>query len=168
MTLPVRALIGYNARPWRHPARTTGPEMYQLFAILITLISSAPLFAAPAPSRQTAADVEPTIQYLIDRVARSQLSFVRNARPYSGAEAARHLQRKYRHFRDQIHTVDDFIELAATRSLTTGEPYLVIDTAGETTPTSQWLRQVLADDCGAAAAGGAPNSSDSGPVQCPR
>lgn len=168
-TLPGGALIGYNARPWPHAARTFRFKMYHLLALIITLIAATPLPEAQAGSRPAAADVEPTIDYLIGFVARSELSFVRNERRYSADEAARHMQRKYRHLRDEIHTVDDFIELAASRSLSTGEPYLVIDSTGRSTPTGQWLRQVLADNCGAAASTAtATTSSDSEHLQCPR
>jgi len=167
-TLPGGALIGYNARPWPHAALTLRFKMYHLLALLITLIAAMPLPGAQAGSRPAATDVEPTIHYLIEFVARSELSFVRNERRYSGDEAARHMQRKYRHLRDEIHTVDDFIELAASRSLSTGKPYLVVDSTGRSTPTGQWLRQVLADHCGAAATAVATTSSDSEHLQCPR
>lgn len=134
--------------------------MHYLLALLVTLMS-APVAGAQPANPHTPADPQPAIRYLIEAVARSELSFERNSRRYTASEAAQHLQRKYAHLRDEIRTVDDFIELAASRSLVTGEPYLVVDSRGKSMPAGQWLRQVLAEHCGAAA-------PDTAAVQCPR
>jgi hypothetical protein len=140
--------------------------MKYLLALLLTLMGSAPLPEARATTQQPPADIEATVRYLIDVVATSEYTFLRNSTRYSGAEAAEHMQRKYQHFRDKIHTVDDFIELAASRSLLSGKPYLVIDSAGTSKPTSQWLQQVLSDYCTERAAGTSSLSADSAAVQC--
>ena len=100
-----------------------------------------------AATRQQPADIEATAEYLIAAVARSDHTFVRNSAHYTGSEATDHLRRKYAHFRDRIESIDDFIELAASRSLMTGKPYLVIDSAGHSRPVSQWLRQLLSEHC---------------------
>jgi hypothetical protein len=90
------------------------------------------------------ARAEETIQHLIHHVAGSDMTFVRNDSEYTPDEAASHMLKKYRHFRDDIQTADDFIELCATRSLMSGEPYRVIDPQGNERNTSDWLRAELA------------------------
>jgi hypothetical protein len=96
--------------------------------------------AAGAPNTQT----EQTIRYLIGYVSGSDLTFVRNAGEYTPHQAAAHLQKKYRHFRDDIDSAEEFIELCATRSLLSGTPYQVIDRQGDLRPTADWLRTELA------------------------
>ncbi len=88
--------------------------------------------------------VDATIRHLIGHVAGSELTFVRNDQAYTPVKAAEHMEKKYRHFRDDIATADDFIELCATKSLMSGEPYRVIDPQGNQRKTSEWLRAELA------------------------
>ncbi|MCW8846772.1 MAG: DUF5329 domain-containing protein, partial [Gammaproteobacteria bacterium] len=82
-------------------------------------------------------------QYLISTVANSGLTFVRNDNRHDGSKAAAHIQRKYEHFRDQITTPEEFIELCASRSLLTGQPYEVILPDGGRVPLKDWLLQAL-------------------------
>jgi len=140
--------------------------MKSLLTLLVALIGGASLLVAQATTRQAPTAVDATIRYLIDVVASSENTFLRNSTRYGGAEAAQHLQRKYEHFRDKIQTVDDFIELAASRSLLTGKPYLVVDTAGVTTPTSLWLHQLLSDYCSGRVGGPTTAASGRPNVQC--
>jgi len=119
--------------PNRHLAAAAGVAL-----ALVVLLTAGP--ASSQPSGQ----VEQTIRHLISYVSAADLIFVRNAGEYTPAEAAGHLEKKYRHFRDDIETADDFIELCATQSLLSGKPYLVIDPQGNASRTSDWLRAELA------------------------
>jgi len=116
---------------------------HMAFAAGIALALALLLAAGPAGSAPNA-QAERTIQHLIGYVSGSGLTFVRNASEYTPREAAEHMQKKYRHFRDDIATPEDFITLCATRSLMSGKPYLVIDEQGNAIPTSDWLRTELA------------------------
>ena len=84
------------------------------------------------------------IEYLLDSVAASDLQFMRNGKAHTGAEAAEHMHRKYKHFDDRIQSADDFIDLAATKSMLSGKKYTVRTADGEMA-TADWLRAVLAD-----------------------
>ena len=143
-----------------------GVPMKFLLALIIALTGSVSLFEAQATTRPDPAEIDAGIRCLIDVVASSEYAFLRNSRRYSGVQAAQHLQRKYAHFREQIHTVDDFITLAASRSLLTGKPYRVVDAAGAITPTSRWLQQVRSDCCAGHATGPASPASDQPRVPC--
>jgi len=101
------------------------------------------LAAGPAGSQPSGQDAR-AIQHLIAYVAGSDMRFMRNTREYTPAEAAAHMEKKYWHFRDDIETAGDFIELCATHSLLSGKPYLVIDRQGQQHPTGDWLRTELA------------------------
>lgn len=111
-----------------------------IFIIIILSVASRPAYAAqPQPG------LEQTVQYLLEYVSGSGLTFIRNASEYSGQEAAEHMKNKYEHFKDKISTAEDFIDWAASKSLMTGRPYLVIMENGTTIPTRDWLATVLAD-----------------------
>ena len=116
--------------------------------------------AVPAAPLASCMDLESTVAYLTDQVARSDLTFIRNGEPYSGTEAAKHMHRKYDHFRDEIQTAEDFIDRAATRSLFSGEPYVVVTAAGERLPTAAWLRTLLRE-CRAARQASSPVQPES-------
>jgi len=113
------------------------------YAALIALALCLLLVTGPAGSA-SGTQVEQTVQHLIGYVSGSDLTFVRNASEYTPKQAAEHMLKKYRHFRDDIATPEDFIALCATKSLLSGKPYLVIDGQGHAVPTGDWLRVELA------------------------
>ena len=96
--------------------------------------------AEPAEQSESAAAIE----HLLDSVAASDLQFMRNGKAHAGAEAAEHMRRKYKHFDDRIQSADDFIDLAATKSMLSGKKYTVRTANGEMA-TADWLRAVLTD-----------------------
>ena len=89
--------------------------------------------------------VDNTVRHLIRHVSESGLVFIRNANKHTAVEAAEHMNKKYRHFKRDIESAEDFIELCANRSLISGQPYLVINEQGEQMRTSEWLRAELVD-----------------------
>ena len=126
----------------------------QMVSILTALVTA--LFFL-SPSFSDARQTEPadeTIQYLLEYVARSDLTFLRNSGRYTAQEASEHMQKKFEHFRDEIETPEEFIELCATRSLLSGKPYQVMDKHGETINTSAWLTTELKEYRNSATAGG--------------
>ena len=89
--------------------------------------------------------LESTVAYLIDYVAESDFVFVRNGKAYSSGEAADHIRRKYKHFLDEISTAEDFIRLAASKSILTGRAYEVRLPGHHMVKCEQWLLEVLDD-----------------------
>jgi hypothetical protein len=119
----------------RHTHLTVTPGIALAICLLLT---SALVRGEPT------GQVDATIRYLIGHVAGSELTFMRNDKAYTPVKAAEHMEKKYRHFREDIATADDFIDLCATRSLMSGEPYRVIDPQGNARKTGEWLRAELA------------------------
>ena len=117
--------------------------VFRLVMLGLAFLLAVP--AANADTRESTEALEQTIHYLIDYVERSELTFVRNGKDYTSAEAAEHMGKKYRHFKKKIHTAEHFIELAATKSLMSGKPYLVVTAHGERVRSADWLQQVLAE-----------------------
>ena len=111
-----------------------------LVSALVAIAYTNTTGAEPASQSESAAAIE----HLLDSVAASELQFMRNGKAHSGTEAAEHMRRKYNHFDDRIRSADDFIDLAATKSMISGKKYTV-STAGGEMATADWLRAVLAD-----------------------
>ena len=109
-------------------------------ALLITGVSVT-TSAAATPNETD----RKTIKYLIEYIRASDMTFVRNFSKHASDEAASHILEKYEHFRNEIRTPEDFIELCATESLMTGRDYLVIDQQGGKQRSRDWLTDVLAD-----------------------
>ena len=98
---------------------------------------------APEPPRGE--DVAVVAEYLLGRISESGLTFIRNGREHTAAEAAAHIRDKYEHYRKDIKTPEDFIEKAASKSMLSGKPYLVKMPDGTTRLAADWLRGLLAE-----------------------
>ena len=103
------------------------------------IIAGALLLLILATPMARADPLDDEIAHLIDFVRRSSCTFIRNGSEYRGGDAADHIQAKYEHFKDEIHTVEDFIDRAASKSLMSGEPYEV-RCAGKMMPAADWIR----------------------------
>ena len=95
------------------------------------------------PRTRAAESLEQTIDYLLQYVADSKASFIRNGSEHTPAEAVDHIKAKYNHFKKQIKTPEDFIRLCASKSLLSGKPYLVRTPAGKEMRLDTWLLDVL-------------------------
>jgi len=110
------------------------------FSLIFTLIGGSALSADPAAGTDQLSE---TIQYLLAFVKESECRFFRNDKEHSAGEAAAHMQRKYEHFKNEIKTAEEFIRLAATKSLMTGRLYYVKLKNGEKMTSEAWLLQAL-------------------------
>lgn len=106
--------------------------------IIVLVIASVSLVRA-APDKKT----EDTIGYLLDYVATSKATFIRNGTAHTASEAVAHIRAKYEHFKSQINTPQDFIRLSASKSLLTGQPYLVRTSEGKEIRLEEWLTDEL-------------------------
>jgi hypothetical protein len=98
--------------------------------------------AAALLALSSAAHADPLqdeIAHLIDFVRHSSCIFIRNGSEYDGPKAADHVQAKYDYYKDEIKTVEDFIERAASKSMLSGKPYQV-RCDGKTEPAADWIR----------------------------
>jgi hypothetical protein len=106
-------------------------------------LASAILIATFAGQTFATESLEQTVHYLIDYVAKSDATFIRNGVSHTPAEAIAHIKAKYEHFKNQIKTPEDFIRLAASRSLLTGKPYLVRTPDANEMRLDVWLTEAL-------------------------
>ena len=96
-----------------------------------------------AEATEAGESLEQTINYLLDYVVKSEATFIRNGQTHTPQEAVSHIKAKYEHFKNEIKTPEDFIRLAASKSLLTGKPYLVRTPDGRETHLDVWLTDAL-------------------------
>jgi len=117
--------------------RTVIVICYIRFLFILALLFSA------AGQTFATESLEQTVNYLIDHIAKSDATFIRNGASHTPAEAVAHIKAKYEHFKPQIKTPEDFIRLAASKSLVTGKPYLVRTPDGKEMRLDVWLGEAL-------------------------
>src|SRR5437667_11006728 len=96
-----------------------------------------------AGQMRAAESLDDSIKFLLDYVAKSNATFIRNGQTHTSQEAANHIKAKYEHFKNEIKMPEDFIRLSASKSLLTGQPYLVRTRDGKETHLDLWLRNAL-------------------------
>jgi hypothetical protein len=112
--------------------------------ILLARLSLIPILIVTSAGYTFATEsLQQTIDYLLDYVAKSDATFIRNGQSHTPAEAAAHIKAKYEHFKSEIKTPEDFIRLSASKSLLTGEPYLVRTRDGKEMHLDAWLTEAL-------------------------
>jgi len=81
----------------------------------------------------------------LDYILKSNSVFIRNGREYTADKAADHIRKKYVHYRDEIESPEDFIRLAATKSMMSGKPYQVKLEDGRKILCADWLTEALTE-----------------------
>ncbi len=110
-------------------------------ACLLLAAALAAVTAVAAPPPEVVAEID----HLLAFVEGSECLFLRNGDVHEPADAAKHIRRKYDHFKKKIDTTDEFIRRSATGSLMSGRPYKVECPPGsEVQLTAEWLRAELA------------------------
>jgi hypothetical protein len=107
---------------------------------LLACILSAAAAAAPLP-----ADAKKEVDALLSRLESSACAFNRNGIWHTAPEARAHLLRKLKHLEDKgaAQSAEQFIELVASSSSTTGQPYLVRCGNETAVQSGTWLRARL-------------------------
>ena len=79
------------------------------------------------------------IDTLILTIEDSGCHFIRNGKTYTPVESVAHIKKKYKHFKDDIDSIDKFIELSASKSMISGKPYYVMCDDRERQVSATWL-----------------------------
>lgn len=123
-----------------YPVSGAAARAVRLPMLLLTWLFAATAVAAPlAPAVQTEIDA------LLERLETSGCELNRNGTWYPASEAKPHLQRKLRYLEDRgmVQTAEQFIELAASGSSMSGQPYLVSCGTGAPVRSGTWLLSQL-------------------------
>lgn len=113
----------------------------------------------------TAAPVAPAaraeIDGLMSRLEASACEFNRNGTWHTATEAKSHLLRKLKYLEDRgaVQSAEQFIELAASSSSASGQPYLVKCGNGATVQSATWMMSELQAIRSAGSAKGAPQGT---------
>jgi hypothetical protein len=100
------------------------------------------LFSVMGQAGQSKRLVIDEIQSLLRRLESSNCRFNRNGVWYSAADARRHLERKLQSA-GSLRNAEQFVERIASKSSTTGEPYLVSCDAVAPVRSRDWLLSEL-------------------------
>jgi|MudIll2142460700_1097286.scaffolds.fasta_scaffold50873_2 hypothetical protein len=120
-------------------AALPGP-LRRLGLLLLAGVVAAAATAAPlAPAARAEVDA------LLSRLEASGCEFNRNGTWHKAAEVKPHLLRKLKYLEDRgaVQTTEQFIELAASGSSMTGEPYLVKCGNAAAVRSATWLSAQL-------------------------
>ncbi len=112
--------------------------------VIFELIFAVYLFAETVISHADVSESQkPEVEHLLEFVETSDCVFERNGKKYDAKKAAKHIKRKYKHFRDQITTTEEFIEFSGTKSTRSGEDYMIYCSNNEPIKSSVWLLDEL-------------------------
>ena len=99
------------------------------------LAGSLPLFAAESRN--------PEVDHILTFVRDSSCTFIRNGSDHTSAEAADHIAMKARHAGVKVTNGDTLIDLVATKSSITGQPYHVRCPGHPEMESGTWLHTEL-------------------------
>lgn len=116
--------------------------------ILIIVVISMMLVSIPAGSEKKSEeakknDLEATIAHLLEHVRTADVVFIRNGKEHSAEDAAKHIEKKYNHYKKKIKTPEDFIEKSATKSMMSGKLYQIRLKDGTVISNKDWLTAEL-------------------------
>lgn len=86
---------------------------------------------------------KPEVEHLLLFVETSDCVFERNGKKHDAQDAYKHIKRKYKFFRGEITTTEEFIEYSATKSTRSGQDYLIYCDDNEPIKSSEWLLEEL-------------------------
>jgi len=109
----------------------------------VHLVVALVFLSMSAGQMAAAESLDESIKFLLDYVAKSDATFIRNEQKHTPQEAANHIKAKYEHFKKEIKTPEDFIRLSASKSLLTGQAYLVRTADGKEMRLDAWLTDAL-------------------------
>jgi hypothetical protein len=121
-------------------ALRSGPSRRQLVCVLGLLMTDLCKAVQAAPTAAEMARIERLLGAL---GTRRDLRMIRNGSEYDCDTAVTFLRRKLASMGDEVKTAEDFIERIASRSSTSGKPYLVRLSDGKEITAGEFLRLEL-------------------------
>jgi len=108
----------------------------RMILALVLALATAGAQAAPLPAPARA-----EVDALLTRLQSSGCQFNRNGSWYNGADAKTHLLRKleYLEKKDLVKSAEQFIDLGASSSSSSGKPYMVKCGAAAPVESKAWL-----------------------------
>ena len=104
-------------------------------SVALLLLGLSPLAVAQ--------DTDAEIDFLLEAVAESGCTFIRNGKEHSAADARDHLAMKRRRGKRYYDDTDQFIERIASSSSWSGKPYLIACESAGPRPIKSWYLERL-------------------------
>jgi hypothetical protein len=96
-------------------------------------------FILPSFSSTGNIQMQMEIDHLMGYIQSTECIFIRNGKDYGPDEAIEHIKRKYEYFQNRIDSTEKFIELCATKSTMSNNPYLINCREEEVVECGVWL-----------------------------
>ena len=107
--------------------------------ILASLLVVLPILLQPA----RAESMDDEIDFLLDAVATSGCTFIRNGREHDAEDARDHLQTKRRRGKRYFDSTEEFIERLASKSSMSGKPYMIRCGGADAVAARDWFTALL-------------------------
>jgi len=107
------------------------------------VVALSVLYMSPATALAEAS-MDEEIDYLMEHVAASDCTFIRNGKSHEPASAVSHLELKRKRGKRYFSTTEEFIERVASSSSWSGKPYLIACSGGDPVPIRDWYLEALA------------------------
>lgn len=91
----------------------------------------------------TMAKTQTEINHLLNFIANTNCQYERNDTLHNGQAALEHINKKYKYFKDDIQTAEDFIRYSATKSTLSGKYYQVHCNGQAAIKSETWLLEEL-------------------------
>lgn len=119
--------------------------MIAMYRRATTLVGAALAAISLVAGVSLADTMNDEIDYLIEEVGKSGCTFIRNGKYYAGRRARAHLQSKRRLNGHLIDSTEEFIEKIASKSVTSGKPYLIHCKGQDAQTAGEWFSALLAE-----------------------
>jgi hypothetical protein len=117
--------------------------IFRALFVWLALVLLAPGLRAEGMAADEKARVDGMISHL---EGLKDAVFIRNGTEYDAKTAAKFLRGKWESNAGKIKTAEDFIRVAATKSSTTGKPYMIRLKGAKATPCADYLTNLLAQE----------------------
>ena len=116
---------------------------YQRHAFqMLTTLCAALLLSVPAQAdEQAMAEIE----HLIQSIAESGCTFVRNGKRHTPTAAEAHLRMKLKRGKRYVSDAESFIDRLASKSSMSKKPYFIECDGEEPVPSGDWLKRRLSE-----------------------
>ena len=85
------------------------------------------------------ASTQDEIAHLLTFVETTECKYERNGTLHNGAEAVKHINKKYQYYADYIKSAEDFIKYSATKSKMSGKYYKIHCANADVVKSQDWL-----------------------------
>ena len=115
-------------------------RLVRYLLLIVFCLAGVSLLRAEEAGGESKARIEALISHV---QSLKGATFIRNGSEYDSKSAAKFLKGKWDANRKEIHTPSEFIEKVATKSSTTGKPYVIRLQDGKETPCGPYLTAQL-------------------------